>query len=402
MSGVARVAVALAGAAAVIWPTLALTAGAGTAPAPATIQPAWWTPNAGFTVTPPPPASEAPHSSFDRGLTGWTLDGPGKVDVRVDGVARRRFMAIRDNTTVLSASWRVPAGTQVLTLDARSRHGTEELDVEARLPDGRTILLGRVHPGRGWSWQAVNARAVAGKTIRLVLDPAMGFGDGLDVSRVGRPAQPAPGFVLATGGVRRALGGPGGFSLDVAPGPFNLLGGSVRIPGDAQTVSVWTHAVGGATPVVRFWAGGTLLSETTAGPAWAALRVPAQSLRGATRHLRVTSPDGRGLSVAMVGTVQRSPGLRIVKLTSQPKHRMKVVVAAARALAGTRIALDQALPGGWSQWRLATAGPDARTSFVVPLGAATRLIRARYAGSESVAPGTSAQRSLPRAPRSGP
>jgi hypothetical protein len=81
---------------------------------------------------------------------------------------------------------------------------------------------------------------------------------------------------------------------------------------------------------------------------------------------------------------------------------MKVVVAAARALAGTRIALDQALPGGWSQWRLATAGPDARTSFVVPLGAATRLIRARYAGSESVAPGTSAQRSLPRAPRSGP
>jgi hypothetical protein len=309
-------------------------------------------------------------------------------------------MAIRDNTTVLSASWRVPSTAQVLTLDARSRHGTEELDVEAELPDGRTVLLGRVHPGKGWGWQAVNARAVAGRTIRLVLDPAMGFGDGLDLSRVGRPAQPAPGFVLATGGARRARGGPDGFSLDATPGPFNLLGGRVAIPGDAQTVSVWTHAVGSATPTVRLWAGPTLLGETTAGPVWTALRVPAQSLRGTTQRLRVTCTDGTGLELAMVGTVQRSPGLRIVKLTPQPQHRVKVVVAAAKALAGMRIALDQAQPAGWAQWRTAVAGPDARVSFVVPVAAAQRLIRARYAGSESVAPGASAQRVLHG--RSGP
>jgi hypothetical protein len=397
------VAVALAAATAVTWPMVGLTAGAGTAPAPATVQPAWWTPNAGFTITPPPPTAQSgpPHSSFDKGLTGWTLDGPGKVDVRVDGVARRRYLAIRDNTTVLSASWRVPPTAQVLTLDARSRHGTEEVDVDARLPDGRTILLGRVRPTKGWGWEAVNARAVAGRTIRLVLDPAMGFGDGVDLSRVGRPAQPAPGFTLATGGARRALGGPQGFSLDTSPGPFNLLGGRVHIPGDAQTVSVWTKAVAGATPVVRLWAGGQLLGETTAGPVWTALRIPAQSLRGTTQRLRVTCPDGTGLALTLVGTVQRSAGLRIAKVTPQPQRKAKIVVAAANALAGTRIALDQAQPAGWAQWRTTLAGPDARATFVVPLGKA-RVVRARFAGSESVAAGASAPRQLRAAPHTGP
>jgi hypothetical protein len=238
--------------------------------------------------------------------------------------------------------------------------------------------------------------------VRLVLDPAMGFGDGLDLSRVGRPAQPAPGFFLAGGAARRALGGPSGYSLDVAPGPFNLLGGPVRIPRDAQTVSLWAQAVGGVAPTVRLWAGGRLLGEVTAGRSWAPLRVPAYSLRGRTQRLRVTSPDGGGLELALVGTVQRSPALRIVKVTAQPSHKLKVVVATAVALAGTRIALDQALPGGWARWRMATAGPDARASFMVPPDRAPRLIRARYTGSESVAQGTSAQRLLPRASHSGP
>jgi hypothetical protein len=188
----------------------------------------------------------------------------------------------------------------------------------------------------------------------------------------------------------------------VAPGPFNLLGGRVRIARDAQTVSLWTRAVGGLTPTVRLWAGARLLGEITAGRSWAPLRVPASSLHGTTQRLRATSLDGRGLELALVGTVQRSPALRIVKVTPQPPHKLRVVVGSTVALAGMRIALDQALPGGWARWRVATAGPDARASFVVPLARAPRLIRARYGGSESVAQGTSAQRLLPRASHSGP
>ena len=221
----------------------------------------------------------------------------------------------------------------MLTLQLRALQGHAALRVLASLPDRpEPLLLATLEPGKSWSVASVNARALAGHEVRLLLDPVIALGDGIDVTLAGRPEVPAPRFTLSGGSVLRSNGGPAGTFLAAQPGPLSLAGATIRIPPDAVTASVWVHASAGLMPVVELLAGNRLLGTTTASTAWQPLRVSVAALRGRTVRLTVRSADATGLQLAWIGTVQRAPALRFATARRDQK-RVRLRLAASQALA---------------------------------------------------------------------
>src|SRR5262249_4871327 len=141
------------------------------------------------------------HAQFDDGLAGWTLTGPGRVDVRAGGPAKH-YAAIRDNTTLTSTAWTPPTTSQIVTVWARGLHQTEALRVGA-LIGGRLTVLGPIPPGLSWRRYALPATPIRGKPVQLVLDPVMPFSGGIDVAYPGHTETPARGFLFDLGAATR-------------------------------------------------------------------------------------------------------------------------------------------------------------------------------------------------------
>jgi hypothetical protein len=389
LTGIALAIAVLAGSAA--------PAASAAAPLP-TRDPAWWSPGASLRLAPSPPATGPVHAMFDAGLTGWTLSGPGKVDVRAGGPAHH-YAAIRDNTTLVSAAWTPPASAQIVTLWARGLHQREALRVGA-IVNGRLVVLGTIAPGLSWRRYALPATPIRGRSVSLVLDPVMPFGDGIDVAAPGRTETPARGFVFDVGAATRLTGGPDGALLAAEPGDFLLRGAPFRIPADAKTVSLWMRAQVGTAPQVSVEASGQELGRATPGVRWTALRLDATALRGRSVRLRVRSDDAAGLQLTLIGTVQRVPALRVAKAGRDPKDAklMHIVVQGPVGLAGQTVRIEVERAGtfrGATLVRLNTSG-RAPAALQVPL---TRTaIRVLYAGNEAFAAGISPVHTVRRAP----
>jgi hypothetical protein len=364
----------------------------GTAPA----QPTWWTPNAALRDPVVEPGAGPPDADFALELTGWTIRGPGKVDVRSGGPATS-YAALRDNSTLVSGVFTPARTTQVLTLWLRALQGHAALRVLADLTDGpEPLLLATLEPGKSWAAASVNARALAGRRVRLVLDPVIGLGDGIDVTLAGRPEVPAPQFTLSGGSVLRSHGSPAGTFLAAQPGPLLLAGATIRVPKDAVTASVWVHGAAGRTPAVDLLAGNRLLGTTTASSVWQPLRVPVGALRGRKVRLTVRSADASGLQLTWIGTVQRAPALRFA-VARRDQKRVRLRVAASQALAYQWVRVERAVGAGWAfvtRMRLRVDGTaDARVRL-----AGRPLLRLTFDGSESVAPGQSVPTRVKPAP----
>ena len=124
--------------------------------------------------------------------------------------------------------------------------------------------------------------------------------------------------------------------LVAEPGDFLLRGAPFRVPADAKTVSLWMRAQPGSEPQVSVEASGQELGRATPGARWTPLRLDATALRGHSVRLRVRSDDAAGLQLALIGTVQRAPGLRVAKAGRDPKdpQLMHVVIQGPVGLAG--------------------------------------------------------------------
>ena len=127
-------------------------------------DPAWWSPDASLRLAPLAPALGPPHALFDAGLAGWTLQGPGRIDVREGGPAAH-YAAIRDNTTLVSTVWTPPASAQIVTVWARALHQQETLRVGALIA-GRKVVLGTIAPGKSWRRYAFPATRSAASRSR--------------------------------------------------------------------------------------------------------------------------------------------------------------------------------------------------------------------------------------------
>ncbi len=370
--------------------TVAAQGGAGAAPA--LPDPSWWAPRARLlTLTAAP--TRPPAARFAAGLAGWSLLGPGAVTVRVGGPGGH-YAALRDNTTLETPPLTVSPQQQVVLVTARAPVGAPLLHVSAVLPDGTPLPLGDLRPAASWDTYAFNAAGIAGQTVRLVLDPVMGRLDAVDLARVGESEQVAAGMRLVQGAARRAVGLPAGALLTASAGPFELRTGLFRVASDAATVSVWIRGIGGLRPSIALSAGGRPLGGAVAGPKWRAVRVPITALRGHRVSLSVASADASGLQLAYVGTVQRSPALRIVRFvrpppTAPPGSRVGVVVAGSHALAGVRVSLEQRRGPVWKRIGAGTlklAGARMKLMLKLPRHAAVRAV---FTGSEAVAAGVS-------------
>ncbi|MDX6568406.1 MAG: hypothetical protein QOH15_984 [Gaiellales bacterium] len=382
------------GIAVLVGSSLPVASGAVTLPAR---DPAWWSPDASLRQLPPVPVPGPPHALFDAGLTGWTMQGPGRVDVRVGGPAHH-YAAIRDNTTLISTSWTPPASAQIVTLWARALHQRETLRVGALIA-GRTVVLGTIAPSLSWRRYAFPATPIRGKPVSLVLDPVMPFGDGIDVAAPGRTESPARGFVFDLGAATRLSGGPDGISLAAEPGDFLLRGAPFQVPRDAATLSLWLRAQTGSAPQVSIEVSGREIGRVTPGAGWAPVRLDASTLRGRSVRLRVRSGDATGLQLALIGTVQRAPDLKVAKARRDVKDPrvLHVVIRAPAGLAGESVRIEIVRRGSFRSaivLRVDAAG-RARAMLQAPLK--RTAIRALYVGNEAFAPGVSPARTVTRA-----
>jgi len=156
-------------------------------------------------------------------------------------------------------------------------------------------------------------------------------------------------------------------------------------------VSVWIRGLGGLRPVIELSAGSRSLGTAVAGRLWRPVRVPVAALRGRSVTLTIASSDGDGLQLAYIGTVQRSPGLRVRRFVpaKKPGRPVGVVVTGSRVLIGVGIALEQLRGSDWRRvafGRLKPKGARVRLTVKLPRHA---VVRAVFSGSESVAPGVS-------------
>ncbi len=355
-------------------------------------DPSWWAPRARLlTLTAAP--SRPPVARFASGLAGWSLIGPGAVTVRSGGPGGH-YAAVRDNTTLETPPLAVGLDQQVVLVTARAPVGAPILHVTALLEDGMPRSLGVLRPKASWDTFAFNAAGLAGRSVRLVLDPVMGRSDAVDLARVGESEQVAAGMRLVRGAARRATGLPAGALLTAGAGAFELRTGLFRVASDAATASVWIRGISGLRPSVTLSAAGRVLGSAFAGTSWRAVRVPIAALRGRRVSLAVASDDAAGLQLAYVGTIQRAPGLRVVRFIRPPEDAppgtpVRVVVTGSRALTGVRVALEQRKGSIWKRvgaGRLEAKGARVVMKVRLPRRAAVRAV---FTGSEAVAAGTS-------------
>ena len=331
-----------------------------------------------------PPTGGPSGARFARGLADWNVLGPGAVSVRSGG-ARGRYCAVRDNSTLVSTPFIVPAAHQMLFVTARAPAGNPRVRVVARIGP-RDVLLGTLEPGRTWKTFPLSARGVAGAMIQLVLDPVMGRTDALDLAKVGETGVVAPALTLARGVAERIHRGPGAAQLSLGVGPFSARTAPFRIPRDAVTLSVWARAIVDTQPSVALRALDRTLGSTTVVGGWRPIRVSARGLRGMLVALTVDSADASGLQLGLIGTVQRAAHLRLAR-TLGPQGTL-ATIRASPLLAHALLRLVVRRTSGRVEQRVVRLGVlgGARVRLK-GIGPGARLTLA-FAGSEAAAPAT--------------
>ena len=178
----------------------------------------------------------------------------------------------------------MPGGEGVLAVRARLDDGSPEIALATLEP----TALKRVWP--------VAVAALAGRTVRIVLDPVPALGTSLDVLRVGPVTAPLPGWRLESGTldlVRRAL--------RVTDAPLRVVSPPVRARRGVTSLTVALRGDG----IVRADAGGRSVAAR-AGARWALLRVPLPRRAPVSVRLRVSATPGPGaLELRSLGVARR-------------------------------------------------------------------------------------------------
>ena len=295
----------------------------------------------------------------------------------VPGPGGRTLLRLTGNTTLLSPAFTVPDGGQAMGVTARGR---ALLAVRAQPTDGGPELaLATLQLTGRLRSHDVALPGLAGREVRLVLDPVPGLGQAVDVGGAGPIASRLPGWTLRSGVPRLSrLGGRkvlrvGGEALEVESPPFDPGPGaralSVAIRGDGDLVA----------------RAGRRTVRARGAASWRRVRVPLRRGSRAVR-LRLRAIPGEpalllrdlGLVVRVTALdglrVRRSGARAIVTGRARPAGqglRVELVVGgrvvdAARAGAGGRFRLVGRARG---RGRIRVPGGDLR----LPASRAVRL-----------------------------
>jgi hypothetical protein len=177
------------------------------------------------------------------------------------------------------------------------------VQVRARTDDGAPErVLADLEPGASRRSWPVSVAPLAGRTVRIVLDPVPALGTTVDVLRLGPVTAPLPSWSVRRGTLEVA-GASGRHAVTVDGGPLVIRSPSYRIPAGPRrrTVSVDVRGDG----VVRLSVAGRTRAAR-AGPAWRLVSVTLPR-RGRTRiAVRIAATPGSGsLSLRNLGFVLR-------------------------------------------------------------------------------------------------
>jgi hypothetical protein len=239
-----------------------------------------------------------PNGDLAAGLEGWTVEGRDAPVLLAPGAR------LPGNVTLVSPPVLLPPGAQTLRVALRARGGGGLVQVRARPEDGAPeTVLADLEPGavrRSWP---VGVAPLAGRAVRIVLDPVPALGTTLDVLRVGPVVAPLPGWSVkrgtldVTGPARRQVVAVSGAPLVIASPSYRIVAGPRR-----RTVSVGLR---GAGTVRLSVAGRTVVRR--ASSAWREVSVTLPRAGRARIAVRITATPGAGpLTLRDLGVVRRA------------------------------------------------------------------------------------------------
>ena len=256
-----------------------------------------------------------PNGALAEGLAGWQVDGREPPELLFPGAR------IGGNVTLVAPPFTVPAGAQSLAVRLRARGGGGLMVVSARpLDGGPDVELATLEPDAAARTWAVGVAAVAGRAVRIVLDPVPALGTSVEVQSVGPVTAPLPGWTVAAGALDRRGSVRRGV-LAVREAPLRITSPGFRPGSGARELVVAVRGDG----VLRGVAG-RRAAAVRATPAWRDLRVP---VRGGTRrrpsephcHARPGWPgDPRRRARAPSGRRARAALDRRGRAAGDPRH----------------------------------------------------------------------------------
>lgn len=281
---------------------------------------------------------------------GWTARGGAGFGWPAAGPVR-----LNDNTTLVSPPVDVPAAAQGLGVSVLSRGAL--VQVRAEPVDGSpAVALATLAPAATWRQEWVPAYAVAGRQVRIVLDPVGALGESVDVAGVGPFATVLPGWSVTFGVAAAPTRGP----LVVSGEP--LLVTSPAADAGPYAVALLVRARGEGVMTLR--TGRPRASRRLTG-AWTDVRVPVPpAARPAVRLELAVDPQGGVARIARIGDVVRRPA---VTMRAVPRGRGRAVVTGR--IVGCRPA------------RVDVVGPGVRrAAAVTPAGTFRVVVAATRAG----------------------
>jgi hypothetical protein len=330
-------------------------------------------PDARLTEAPATLAPVPPNGAFALGLEGWTA--LGREDPPVIATARGPAVRLIRNTTLVSAPFAVPTGAQALAVTARAPGVGAALEVRAR-PEGggADVPLGVLEPGNPFREVQVALAGLAGRTVRIVLDPVAANGRAIDVAAVGPVTAPLPGWEVLRG-VPRPVRRGARAALVVREEPLEVASPRFRRGPGARSLLVAVRGEGR----VRLDAGARRVSAA-AGGAWRDVRVPLPRRGALARLAFLASPGGGTLELRDLGLVVRATNATALRARRAGRGR---IVTGRLVPAGAGLRVELRTDRGR---RLAAVRADAAGRFRMRAPAAGALV-ASTAGDRTRLPG---------------
>lgn len=241
---------------------------------------------------------------------GWTVRGGAGFAWPAEGAPVR----LNDNTTLLSPDVAVPPGAQALAV--RVATGTAFAVVAAEPVDGTPpVPLATVETSARLTTVTVPVWQVAGRTVRIVIDPVGSLGEAVTVAGVGPLSAPLPGWT-PTAGVMEAAGPVG--IVAVRREPAAAASPAADAGPYARAVLVRVRGTG----TVRARAGGRWVARPLERR-WRDVRVPVapRDRRALSLQVRI-DPDGGAAFARQLGVVVRRPAVA----ANARRHGVRVVV----------------------------------------------------------------------------
>ncbi len=249
-------------------------------------MPASAAPAGGLLAAPPRELLPGPaNGDLSAGTDGWEVLGVEAPAPLPGG----RGVTIRGNTTLVSPPLAVPMGAQALRVTLRAPGGGGLVLVRA-LPEGGgpEVELAALEPGPARAALPVGLSAVAGRTVRIVIDPVPALGTSVELHRVGPVTAPLPRWRVQRGAPEVA-GARGRRALRVGDEPLWLTSPPYRPPAAARWLTVAVRGDG----VLRAAAGARWVTGR-AGARWRVVRVPLRPRRAAPVRLALRAAPGPG------------------------------------------------------------------------------------------------------------